>query len=104
VNPLAATAAVAGLLAAFLAGYVAGRLRLGVRLVDWAEDQVSRRPWWHPLFPAAVLAVLAAVALAWICHPRRTAANRRSWNAEDTLTTPVPTYEPNWAARRTGGL
>ena len=89
---------VAALAAAGLAGYAAGRTRPLRLAVDWADDQVARRPMWSPRFWLAVPVVLAAVAGLWLVHPRRTAANRRAFRDEQRA--PVPVYDPNWAARR----
>jgi hypothetical protein len=96
--PLAAT-----LTAAVAVGYAAGRVRPGQRLVRWAERQ-TQRPGLHPQFLLAVPVLVLALALMWIFHPRRTISNRHSWSAEDTLTTPVPTYNPRWADHRNKAL
>ncbi|WP_180931053.1 hypothetical protein [Streptomyces sp. AJS327] len=53
---------------------------------------------WHWRFLAAAAVLLAAPAVAWLLHPRRT-ANRRAYRAEDTVTTPLP----SWKQRGTPG-
>lgn len=92
---LAAVAGVAGA----LFGYVAGRARLGHRLVGWADAQTSR-PWWHPVLLVAAPIVVAAVIAMCLFRPRRTAGSLRTWSPEDTLTVPVPTYDPHRAGHR----
>ncbi|MEU6929010.1 hypothetical protein AB0A05_07580 [Streptomyces sp. NPDC046374] len=94
-TPLAAAAVGAG---AALAGYAVGRVRLGRRLLDWADDQTGR-PWWHPALLAASPVILGALAVLWLVRPHR-AASRRTWSAEDTLTTPLPGYAPKRARHR----
>ena len=87
---------------ALAVGYVLGRARLGIRIVNWAEDAAT--PGWRTwrFWPAAPV-VLAAIACVWIVHPRRSLANVRSWRRA-TGPDPVPQYDPEWAAkRRTGG-
>lgn len=82
--------------AAVVIGYVLGRLRPGRRLDAWADRQV-RGPhgprWW------AAQAVMAA-ELAWVLtvHPRRSAANRRSWREEHRA--PAPTFDSQWINER----
>lgn len=81
------------------ASYWAGRGRAGHRLLVWAEDR-SYGPhtpgWW-------VAQVVGLVVVAWMVtvHPRRTAANRRSWReARDAKRAPAPQYDPHWATKR----
>lgn len=92
-----------------VAGYWAGRIRPGRRLVDWAEDQASGPhgpAWW-----AAQGVGLVAVAGMFTVHPRRTTANLRSWrdarNQQHSSAmdiprrrTPAPQLDPDWAAKR----
>lgn len=95
---------------ASVAAYWAGRVRLGHRLLSWAEDR-SYGPhtpgWW-------VAQVVGLVALLWVLtvHPRRSAANRRAWReARDVRRgpaieiphrrrAPAPQFDPDWAAKR----
>jgi hypothetical protein len=85
--------------AAAVAAYWAGRTRPGRRVFAWAEDRAdgAHGPgWW------AAQAV-GLVALAWMlaAHPRRSAANRRSWReARNVKRSPAPRFDPDWAARR----
>lgn len=85
------------IVAALAVGFALGRVRLD-RIVDWAEDWTT--PGWRTwrFWPAAPV-VLAAVALVWVVHPRRTLANVRSWRAGERLH-PVPQRDPEWAAKR----
>jgi hypothetical protein len=79
--------------------YWAGRTRLGHRLLEWAEDRSygRRTPgWW-------VAQVVGLVAVAWMvtAHPRRSAANRRSWReARDVKRAPAPQFRSDWLAER----
>ncbi|WP_019548544.1 hypothetical protein [Streptomyces sulphureus] len=66
-------------------GYLAGRFSVGTRLLGWAEDQCERHPMWHPGFLTAVPVLLAAIASAWVLHPKQTAANRRFWREQQAL-------------------
>lgn len=77
--------------------YILGRLRLGTRLLNWAEDAVA--PGWKSwrFWPAAPI-ILAALAWVWAVHPRRTLANRRYWR--DDQRAPAPQFDSNWAAKR----
>lgn len=85
--------------AAALAAYWAGRVRLGHRLLSWAEDRsYGRRTagWW-------VAQVVGLVAVAWMLtvHPRRSAANRRSWReAREVKRAPAPQFKSDWLAER----
>ncbi|WNI19214.1 hypothetical protein [Actinacidiphila sp. ITFR-21] len=92
------TAAISATLAA-VAAYWAGRVRLGRRLLEWAEDrnEGSHGPgWW-----AAQGVGLAAVAWMITVHPRRSAANRRSWQeACNARRSPAPQFDSGWAAKR----
>jgi hypothetical protein len=81
------------------AGFALGRARLDP-LVSWAEDWTAPG-WRHWRFWPALPVAVAALALVWIVHPRRTLANVRSWRAGERLH-PVPEYDPQWAAKRTG--
>ncbi|MET7809817.1 hypothetical protein ABZT26_03020 [Streptomyces sp. NPDC005395] len=63
----------------WVGGYATGRGRPVRELVAWADWQVSYRPRTAPQFWLAVPIIAAAVAALWITHPRRTAANWRSW-------------------------
>jgi hypothetical protein len=82
------------------AGFTLGRARLDP-LVGWAEDWTA--PGWRTwrFWPALPVAV-ACMAVLWLTRPRRTLANVRSWRAGERLH-PVPEYDPEWAAKRTGG-
>ena len=86
-------------LAAAVAAYWAGRARPGLRLLSWAEDRAdgAHGPgWW------AAQAV-GLVALLWMLttHPRRSAANRRSWReVRNVKRGPAPSFDPGWAANR----
>jgi hypothetical protein len=88
------------LAAAAVAAYWAGRTRPGRRLFAWAEDRAdgAHGPgWW------AAQAV-GLVALVWMltAHPRRSAANCRSWREARTIErAPAPRFAPDWAANRT---
>ena len=85
---------------ALAVGCALGRARLDP-IVDWAEDWTTPG-WKHWRFwPAAPVAV-ACLALVWLVHPRRTLANARSWRAGERLH-PTPEFDPEWAAKRTGG-
>lgn len=84
---------------ATVAAYWAGRARPGRRVLSWAEDRSSgpHGPgWW-----AAQAVGLAAIAWMLTAHPRRSAANRRSWrearNAQ--LSSPM-TFRSDWTAER----
>lgn len=86
--------------AALAVGFLLGRARWD-RVVDWAEDWTTpgwRRWRFWPAMPVAV----AALALVWIVHPRRTLANVRAWRAGERLH-PAPRYDPEWAAKRRAG-
>ncbi|MFJ4627116.1 hypothetical protein [Streptomyces sp. NPDC088847] len=86
-----------------LAGYLAGRGRPCVRLIDWAADQLTERPAWSPRFCAAAPIALVATALVWLVHPRRSRANCQAHQAaKRRYREPVPQYDPGWAARRNG--
>jgi hypothetical protein len=82
------------------AGFALGRARLDP-LVSWAEDWTA--PGWRTwrFWPALPVAV-AALALVWVVHPRRTLVNVRSRRAGERLH-PAPEYDRQWAAKRTGG-
>lgn len=78
-------------------GYAAGRLRPGQRAFRWAEDrdQGPHGPgWW-----IAQAIGLAAVVWMLTVHPRRSMANRRSWQeARNTPRSPavdIPRYDPH---------
>lgn len=85
--------------AAVAAAYWAGRVRLGHRLLEWAEDRNdgSHGPgWW-------VAQVVGLVAVVWMvaAHPRRSAANRRSWQeARNVKRGPAPQFRSDWLAER----
>jgi hypothetical protein len=85
--------------AAAVAAYWAGRARPGRRLLSWAEDRSSgpHSPgWW-------VAQVVGLVAVAWMltAHPRRSAANRRSWReARDARRGPAMTFRSDWTVER----
>jgi hypothetical protein len=90
---------IALLLAAVVAAYWAGRTRPGRWLFAWAEDR-DRGPhgpaWW-------VAQAVGLVGVAWMltAHPRRSAANRRSWReARNVQRAPAPRFDPDWAAKR----
>ncbi|MBT2492347.1 hypothetical protein J7E96_28325 [Streptomyces sp. ISL-96] len=87
------------LAAAVLTGYAAGRARPWQRLIDWAQDQVTQRPTRSLGFWLAVPVLLVGLAVLWTCHPRRSAANVRSWR-QDRTPPAVPRLDPDWAARR----
>lgn len=85
--------------AAAAVSYWAGRVRLGHRLLGWAEDR-SCGPhtsgWW-------VAQVVGLVAVGWVLtvHPRRSAANRRSWQeARNVKRAPAPQFRSDWLAER----
>lgn len=86
--------------AGVIAGYLVGCARLGRRLFDWAEDQDGRRRWYDPRLWLALPILAVALAWVWTVHPRRSAANRRSWR-EDRRE-PAPVMDPDWAAKRSG--
>jgi hypothetical protein len=85
--------------AAAAAAYWAGRIRLGHRLLEWAEDRNDgpHGPgWW-------VAQGVGLVAVAWMvtAHPRRSAANRRSWReARNVKRAPAPQFNSDWLAER----
>ncbi|MBM9509932.1 hypothetical protein [Actinacidiphila acididurans] len=89
---------------AVAAGYLLGRVRPGQRLLAWAEDRdlgPHGPAWW-----AAQAVGLAAVAWMLTVHPRRSMANRRSWQEarnvqrSPAVRMPAPRLDPNWAANR----
>lgn len=80
-----------------VAGFALGRARLH-RIVDWAEDWTAPG-WRHWRFWPAAPVGLAALAVVWIVHPRRTLANVRAYRAEQRPV-PAPVYDPQWAAKR----
>ncbi|MFE3378783.1 hypothetical protein [Streptomyces anulatus] len=90
------------LAAATLTGYAAGRYRPGDRLLSWAQDVGDRRAARWPVSLGAAIVIVLAVASVWTFHPRRSAANRRSWREENTRTA-TPARDPNWARNRTAG-
>lgn len=96
------TALVAAAVLCAAAGYLAGRLRPGNRLVDWADDQITERPARSPRFWLAVPLVLLAVAALWTVHPRRTLATYQDNKARRRHRHPAPTYDPGRAARHGG--
>ncbi|MFE7928348.1 hypothetical protein ACFU6S_06340 [Streptomyces sp. NPDC057456] len=90
---------------AWLGGYGTARARLGGRLVDWADDQLTERPAWVPRFWAAAPVALVATALLWLAHPRRSRASYRAHQAAKRRhlePVPVPQYDPEWTTRRGG--
>lgn len=66
------------------AGYGLGRWRPAPRLLSWAED-AAHRSCRHPAWWAAQVVFAVALAWIWIVHPRRAAANRRSWRQDHTV-------------------
>ncbi|MFC8723695.1 hypothetical protein [Streptomyces bacillaris] len=78
---------------AAIAGYCTGRYRPGTTVLGWAETQIACRSSWSPCYWAAVPLALAAVAGAWIIHPRRTARNVRAFRRE--LHATAPPYRMN---------
>lgn len=99
------TGLIAALLAVGAAGYMAGRLRPGVRLIDWADDQITERPARSPRYWLAVPIALVAVAALWTLHPRRTLANYRANRQALAARRSPPVavrYDPEWSARRGG--
>lgn len=84
---------------AAVAAYWAGRVRLGHRALSRAEDRSygPRTPgWW-------VAQVVGLVAVAWMLtvHPRRSAANRRSWReARNVQRAPAAQFKSDWLAER----
>jgi heme exporter protein D len=102
------TTLAAGAVAA-AASYWAGRVHLGRRLLSWAEDRDSGPH--GPVWWAAQGVGLVAVAWMLTVHPRRAAANRRSWRearnqqrstAMETprvRRAPAPEFDPDWAAK-----
>lgn len=90
------TAVLLAAVASAVAAYWAGRARPGRRAMSWAEDR-SYGPhgpgWW-----VAQMVGLAAIAWMLTAHPRRSAANRRSWR--EARRDPAPAYDPQWADRR----
>lgn len=86
-------------LAALFTGYTIGRTRPGQRLLTWAEGRFygPHGPgWWiaQAIGLAAILWMIAA-------HPRRSAANRRSWrDARAAPRSPAPALDPDWATHR----
>jgi hypothetical protein len=83
--------------AALAVGYLLGRARLD-SIVNWAEDWTTPG-WKHWRFWPAMPVAVAALALVWVVHPRRTLANVRAWRAGERLH-PAPVYDPEWAAKR----
>lgn len=90
--------------AALAAGYILGRLRIGTRTFDWADETISRPEvtrrtvrWW---LCEAVFAV--AVARLFIVEPRRTAHEWRHRNDPPPPLDTVPVFDPDWAAKRGG--
>lgn len=85
-----------------VAAYWAGRVRLGHRLFEWAEDRDL-----GPHGPAWLVAqLIGLVAVAWMltAHPRRSAANRRSWReARNEQRAPAPGFDPQWINNRKDG-
>lgn len=96
--------------AVVVASYWAGRVRLGRRMLSWAEDRDAGPhgpAWW-----AAQGIGLVAVAWMLTVHPRRVAANRRSWREARNQQrspavgiprvrrAPAPQFDPDWAAKR----
>jgi hypothetical protein len=85
------------LAAVAVAGYVAGRVRPGERLEDWAWAHLNRGcrdvRWW-----AAQGIGFAMLGYAWTIHPRRSAANRRSWREAERAPTPV--FDGQWMTKR----
>ncbi|MFE3378785.1 hypothetical protein [Streptomyces anulatus] len=71
-----------------IAWYCAGRYRPGTAVLRWAETQIAFRSSWSPRYWAAAPLALAAVAGAWIIHPRRTAENARAYRRELHAITP----------------
>ncbi len=96
--------------AAAAAAYWAGRVRLGRWLLSWAEDRDNGPH--GPVWWAAQGVGLVAVAWMLVVHPRRSAANRRSWHEARNQKrspameiprvrrTPAPQFDPDWAANR----
>ncbi|WP_327415454.1 hypothetical protein [Streptomyces sp. NBC_01233] len=84
-------------LAAALLGYAAGRTRPADRLTSWAQDVVTERTPRSLAFWAAAPVIVLALAAIWTFHPRRSAANRRSWREEHPA--PAPVRDPHWATR-----
>lgn len=64
--------------AAAVAGYWTGRMRIGRRVLDWAEDQDDNRRWYDPRLWMALPVLAATLAWIWTVHPRRTRANVRA--------------------------
>lgn len=86
-------------LAALFTGYIIGRTGPGQRLLAWADAR-SYGPhgpgWW-------IAQAIGMAAILWmlVAHPRRSAANRRSWrDARATPRSPAPQLDPDWAAHR----
>ncbi|MFC9341430.1 hypothetical protein ACFT0G_25375 [Streptomyces sp. NPDC057020] len=85
-------------LAATLAGYAAGRTRPADCLTSWAQGVITERTPRSPAFWAATPVIVLALAATWTLHPRRSAANRRSWHREHPPT-PAPALDLNWPTR-----
>lgn len=87
------------------AGYVLGRWRPAPRILHWAEGRSERDHgpgWW-----LAQAVGVAALAWVWTVHPRRSAANRRSWREAQRERiefrgqfVAAPERDPDWAAKR----
>ncbi len=75
-------------------GYLLRSWKPSRRVVHWAQHWQPGTPSWWLAQP--VLA--AAIAGLWIRHPKRSAANTRSWDMDQTV--PPPQYDPEWAAER----
>ncbi|MCY0957680.1 hypothetical protein [Streptomyces sp. H27-H5] len=86
--------------AAALTGYAAGRTRPAARLLSCAQDTVTKEAGTSPAFWAAAPVILLAWITVWTLHPRRSAANRRSWH-EEHPPPPTPARDPHRPTRET---
>lgn len=92
------------------ASYWTGRARPGRLLLSWAEDHGTGPH--GPVWWAAQVVGLAAVAWMVTVHPRRAAENRRHWREARNRKrspameiprvrrVPAPQFDPDWAAKR----
>ncbi|MFI0827217.1 hypothetical protein ACH4Q7_22490 [Streptomyces roseolus] len=76
-------------LAGAAVGYAAGRTRPAMLLTAWAQGELAR-PDLRPTVLIAYPVVAVALGLLWLLHPRRTAANLRSWQAAEASDDETP--------------
>lgn len=85
-------------IAAFAAGYLAGRTRpwrsLWWRIKDWAAANEPRRLPWYRRYASDAVGV-ALIAYALVRHPRRTVYRIRHRN-DPPRRAPMPKLNPEW--------